>query len=55
MAALDDFQWFREFVNDLRNKMFKTLIKYALIGGILAFIVSFFFSGGVKIWQMLLK
>lgn len=55
MAALDDFQWFREFVNDLRNKMFKTLIKYALIGGILAFIASFFFSGGMKIWQMLLK
>jgi hypothetical protein len=55
MATLDNFQWFREFVNDLRNKMFKTLIKYALIGGILAFIASFFFSGGIRLWQLFLK
>ena len=55
MEALDDFQWFREFVNDLRNKMFKTICKYALIGGILAFIASFFFSGGIKLWQIMLN
>lgn len=52
---LEDFQWFREFINKLRNKMFTNIIKWALLGGLLAFVASFFFTGGMKIWSLLLK
>lgn len=52
---LEDFQWFREFINNLRNKMFTNIIKWALLGGLLAFVASFFFTSGVKIWSLILK
>lgn len=52
---LEDFQWFREFINSLRNKMFTNIIKWALLGGLLAFVASFFFTSGMKIWSLILK
>lgn len=52
---LEDFQWFREFINNLRNRMFTNIIKWALLGGLLAFVASFFFTSGMKFWSLLLK
>lgn len=52
---LEDFQWFREFINNLRNKMFTNIIKWALLGGLLAFVTGFFFTSGMKIWSLILK
>ena len=52
---LEDFQWFREFINNLRDRMFTNIIKWALLGGLLAFVASFFFTSGMKFWSLLLK
>jgi hypothetical protein len=52
---LEDFQWFRDFVNDMRTSVFKHIMKWALIGGVLAFVASFFFTSGMKFWSLLLK
>ena len=32
-AGVIEFSWFREFVTDLRNNMFKNFLKLAMVGG----------------------
>jgi hypothetical protein len=52
---LEDFQWFREFVNDMRTSVFKHIMKWALIGGVLVFFLSAFFVGGERFWRLFIK
>jgi hypothetical protein len=33
ITVLEDFGWFREWVTDLRNNVFKYLLKWAFVGG----------------------
>jgi hypothetical protein len=53
--ALEDFQWFRDMVNGIKNNLFATLLKWAFYGGIVAFIVSLFFVVGSKLWPLIIK
>ena len=36
IAVLEDFQWFREWITDLRNNVFKYLVKWAFVGGVIS-------------------
>ena len=55
MDCLDDFQWFREMVNKLRDNLFRSVCKYTFYGGIIIFVGSAFFVVGQKVWSVLLK
>lgn len=55
MAIIDDFQWFRNMVNGLRDNLFKNVCKFAFYGGIVIFLGSAVFVVGQKVWVVLLK
>ena len=55
MAIIDDFQWFREMVNKLRDNLFRSVCKFAFYGGIVIFVGSAVFVVGQKVWTIIMK
>lgn len=53
--ALDDFQWFRDMVNGIKDNLFSTLLRWAFYGGLVAFIIALFFTIGTKLWPLIIK
>ena len=39
--VIDEFAWFREWVTQLRNNLFKNSLKLAAVGGIIYFVIHF--------------
>lgn len=54
VVALDDFEWFRQWINNLRTNTFKIIVKWAFIGGIIIFVLMAFATCGRKFWTLLI-
>jgi hypothetical protein len=52
ITILDEFEWFREWVNDFRNKLFKRIMTLAVGGGLLAAVCAGIFFGVYKIFKV---
>ena len=48
IAILEDFEWFREWITDMRNNIFKYLLKWAFIGGVLSIVYVMLMIYGQK-------
>jgi hypothetical protein len=55
MKILDDFHWFMELVEDFRTGLFKRVLKYAFIGGIIALAYTLIISYGNRFFARLLN